>query len=311
MSDTAPTRLDAIWPAKWLIVAVALLLGAGVFLYVKAQPVSYSAQSSVRVTVPQTKNGARDSALASEELAAQYAQYATSTDVRSSAEKRLGAGVGQVTAVPLNNYNLIAVTASGSTAKQAAARSNAVAEALVDYVTTVNSSVVSAASKRVKAQLDSLDSQITSIRAQIKKLQAVAQGTGRAADLAQAEVASQQSLLSNLLNVQQNTLSGSTNDILVGQPDVAVVDQPQVGSPVTKHAPLYAVVAFLVALLALSEVAVLRARVRARGRTTRSSRSSSSGAAPEDEQGLDIPNTLANGNAPAATRPSASARSLR
>lgn len=266
--STAPipqTRSEVVWSAKWWIVAAALVAALLVGWLTSLKATTYTATASVRVTVPQAKGVPQQSALASVELAAQYAQLATTMPVINAAEKELGRANGlasSISASPINNYNIIGVTASAPTADLAAAEAGAVANALVEYVQLVNSDIVVTAGDRVATQLKGLNAQISAIRKKIANVSPNAAKTGSAGDLARVTLASQQQLLSSLLSLQQASINGSTGDIVVAQPSVAVVDLPKTGSPQKPKILLYALAAGLAALLGLSELAVFKSKIR-------------------------------------------------
>ncbi len=269
MNQDVEARSEVIWRAKWFIAAATLVVAAGVYVLTLQQATSYSARASVRVTVPQAKGVPQQSALASEELAAQYAQLGTTLPVLASAEKALPDGsslAGHVSVVPLNNYNLIAVTATAATSAQAAARATAVAHSLVEYVRLINSDIVTAAGASITKQMTALDLQIAGLRKQIVKLTAAAGKTGTSADVARANLLSSQQLLSSLVSLQAASVNGSTGDIAVAQPNVAVVDEPTSGVALKPKTLLYTGAAVLAALLGFGEVAVFRSRLRTQAR---------------------------------------------
>jgi capsular polysaccharide biosynthesis protein len=138
-TEFSSTRLTTFWDAKFAIVGLAIVAAVIVFGVASVQPAQYRATATVRVALPDSRNAPREAVLAANDLAAQYAQLASSQPVLLAAaatlpENQRSGLSGSISASPIDNYNIIGITASDSDANAAALRASAVAKSLVTYI---------------------------------------------------------------------------------------------------------------------------------------------------------------------------------
>jgi Chain length determinant protein len=269
-----PDRFTMAWRRKWAILIFAVLVAAVVGTVLAQAAPRYSTRATIQVNLLQTKGVAQSTALAANELAAQYAQLATSQAVLNAAAGTLGADAsglaGAISAAPVNNYNIVAITATSTSPVRSARQADATARALVAYVDDVNAKQVLAVEQSGAARRDALDSDIGALRTQIARNTAQAAAGGPRAPAAATEAASARSLLATLTSQRENIFTSSQRDLAVSQPNLVLVDLPERGSAISRRLPAYVAGAFLVGLLLAVEFATVVARVRRRVVTQRS-----------------------------------------
>lgn len=273
LDHPAVDRFDTVWRAKWIVVAVALVVT--VLTYVVSSLLPPTFQSSGLVQVSAINNGVTsqaDTITASNSLASQYAQYATAGPVIEAAVGALGPGPvsaslgNRVAAATVANQNLIRITVQASSATNSRRGADAVAAALNAYIAGQGDAAVRSFADSLQSQLTGLDASITSTRTAVAKAAAAA-ARAEAGSAGITTLNTQQTLLSELL-IRRETLSSQAASTEVSlRPSSGVVGAAGTGAQVQPNPRLYSVVAFLVALFAAAEVAILVRRRKLVGRS--------------------------------------------
>jgi len=244
-------RIAAIWRRRYRILGAAIAVAIVTFAACEILPKTYSSSATISVSLPPQEQAAisGQGATAASSLASQYAQTATLGPVLAAAAPKSGTTASQLTnsvsAGTISGENLIAVRAEAPSPAAAALRANAVASALVANITASNSKQVSAYSHSVERALVPETAQINSLQAKI------AHG-----HLRPAAMAADESELANLV-LQRSQVSSVVVQNAATEPTVAVLAQAGSGTQVQPRTVLYTLVAFLVALLASGQIAVL------------------------------------------------------
>lgn len=252
-------RMGAIWRSKLWILIGAIAVAAATYGVCRAVPKIFQASATVRVSLPPQSPSAisSQSVTASSDLAGQYAQLAKLAPVLDTASRHLGmsesALASVVSAGTVSGQNLISVQAQAHNAAAAGARANAVAAALADTITRGNRVQATTYSRAVARQLAPVNSEIR--RARTAMVQDARSPVALASD---------ETLLSNLL-IQRSQVLSSVAEAAATQPSADVFAPAGAGSQVQPRPTLYTVVAFLVALVVLAQVAVAVRSHRAAG----------------------------------------------
>lgn len=261
-------RFDTVWRAKWVILVVAVVLAALTYGVSNLLPPTFQSASLVQVTA--INNGVTsqaDTVTASNSLAAQYAQYATSGPVIEVAVAHLGTGAAaaslgsRVAAATVANQNLVKITVQASSAAAAQQGADAVASALNAYIGAQGDAAVTSFAQSLQTQLKGLDDSISSTRAAAAKASTAAVGAP-AGSAAITTLNTQETLLSELL-IRRETLSSQAASAEVSlRPSSGVVGSAGPGTQVQPNPKLYSVVALIVGLFGAAEVAILARRRR-------------------------------------------------
>lgn len=263
-------RLSVLWRAKWTIAACAVLAAVLAAAVASLPQTQYSAQATIRVSLPSTKGVPRELVLAQNDLAAQYALLASTQPVLEAAAKKVNGQVGTITATPVNGYNIVGITAVASSPAAAAKRASAVAESLVTYVADTQAAGLRAANETVAPQLQQLDTQIRTVQASVERLQNKLEGTSAkdaASGAQQALLSSQLSLLGTLVANRTN-FTAATRDAAAAAPRLTLLDVPASGTEEPKNQLVYGLVALLVGALGAAEITVLAYRLRTLSQTS-------------------------------------------
>jgi capsular polysaccharide biosynthesis protein len=262
MPPEPPSRGTVVWRARRLIVAVAVACAVLTLAVSSIVPATYSSSATVRVTLPPGLGNTRDSVLASNDLASQYAQLVESTPVLADAAGHLGMSGGSlraaVSAGTIADQNLISVNADAPSANESARRANALAEAFTRYLSQTNAGQTGSYAAGIDRRLRNLRSQINTAQAAMSR---AAQGLDAASQsrraAANAAFASQQSILGNLLGERQQLVSYLAQVAAAGQPEVAVVATADPGDKVQPRPALYALLALVVGALVTAQIALI------------------------------------------------------
>ncbi|MDX6647625.1 MAG: hypothetical protein QOK40_3352 [Miltoncostaeaceae bacterium] len=259
------SRGALIWRAKRLILAVAAVCGVLTLVVSMLVPATYSSSATVRVSFPPALGGLRDTVLASNDLASQYAQLVTSTPVVDDAARRLGISSsnlrGAISAGTVADQNLISLSAQGSSAAEAGGRSNALADAFTRYLAQANARQTAAYATVVSKRLLPLQRQIDAAQARMARAARGFAAAGQGArEAANATFASQQSLLATLQGQRQQLLSGLAQAAAGAQPSVEIVTVAGPGDKVQPRPVLYAVLALVLGGLVTAQIVVLAHR---------------------------------------------------
>lgn len=261
-------RLSVLWRAKWIIAACAVIGGIVAAGIASIPSTVYSAQATVRVSLLSAKGVPRENVLAQNDLAAQYALLATSAPVLAEATATAKEPVGHITATPVDGYNIVGITATGPSAARSARRADAVATALVTYVTTTNNAAAAAAARAVAPQLKELDAEIASTQDAVTKLRSqLRDSSSSSSGGIQALLNSQITLLGTLVSDKADVFTSASRDAAATAPRLTLLDTPNAGTAVSNHALVYGIVSLLIVALAASEITVLAFRLRTLNQT--------------------------------------------
>jgi capsular polysaccharide biosynthesis protein len=247
-----PPRSDIVRRRWWLILLIALLIGGATYAVSKAVPAQFSSTATVNVQV----TGAADpneSATAANSMASQYAQVVTGGSVLEAAAKTLSpsdvSGLsGSISGGTVADQNIVQVRATGASPGQAQRRAAAVVNALRQYVMRVSSAETSAYGAAARRQLKPIDTQITSISSQISSAARNTLTSGRYLALQQTL----STLIAQRSSAQAAIAQNSTN----GRPSMDLLSAAGPGTQVAPKPPLYAGVAFVVALILVSQAMI-------------------------------------------------------
>lgn len=216
-------------------------------------PATYSSDGLIRVALA-SQQGIQDPVVtAANDIASQYAQLASSQPVTILTAAKLGVTPrsldGKINGSTLSAQNLVQVTATGDSSSVAVARAGAATTSLQQYVTKLNAQQTGQYVSVAQSGLRQTNANIAQLSARLAK----DSPAGRTAD----------SLVIASLNSTRDQLLGQiARDAAGNQPALQVVE---VASPASKTLPkpwLYALVAFVVALIISLRVAYVRARPR-------------------------------------------------
>jgi capsular polysaccharide biosynthesis protein len=267
-----PTRGAILWHAKWWIVVIAFAAGAATYAASRYIPSVYRASTTIRVVGQPMGGGLSDAAVASNDLAGQYAPLVDGSPVLARAATMLGADrhhlAGAISAGTVADQNLVNISADGSTPAVAARRANAVATAFVSYIRSANRRQAAELVASVKGQLQANEASIQAIRADITRQERVAAATpAQSSGAANAALVGSQTLLANLISQRQAAFTSLAQGVVAVQPSVTVSALAEAGTKVQPRPILYALVGLLAMALVAGQAFVLSGRAAyARGR---------------------------------------------
>lgn len=251
---SARIRRSDVLLRQWrVLLLIALLAAVATYVISKAVPAEYSTSGSVAVSVTGGTDP-NETANAENSFASQYAQAVTGQTVIAAAKRKLNshdaAGLsGAISGGTLNALNIVQVTASGSSPGQAQRRAAAVVSALTAYVAQSISQERTAYSLAVDAQLAPIDRQIRALTTQISTAPVSALSTGRYLALQQT--------LSTLIAQRGTSFASAAQSATATQPSLSVLSAPGAGSQTVPRPTLYAAVAFVLALILVSQAVIL------------------------------------------------------
>lgn len=237
-------------------VLVPLLLAAGVYFGSGTLKPTYQSSASFRVTVP-NQQGLNDTVVsASNELATQYAQFASATPVVSAAAKEIGIRpeqlAGRVSASTVNAQNLVQVTVQAGSGAEAQRRANAIAEALRRYVDHINADQTTRYASNVSKGLEPLNAEISRYQRQLRSA-------------SESEKQTVSLLLGSLLSQRQQVLSQLAQNTAANRPNLQGISAAGEPEQVRPRPALYAAVTLLLASIISVRLAFLALRRRSRG----------------------------------------------
>ena len=223
-----------------MVVANSLLIAAIAYVVGSALPGVYQSSGLVRVVVL-SQQGRTDGVVTAEnDTATQLVQLAGSQPVLDSAAASLGESSaslsGKITASTLGAQNLVQVQATGDSRASARARALAATQALAAYVGGLNAQTVQQYLGTVQSALGPISRQISATYARISKDSAVL----RAADTLQLET---------LLSTRSQVIGQVARDAASNRTSLQVVSYSDAPSVVYPKPALYALVAFIAALI--------------------------------------------------------------
>jgi uncharacterized protein involved in exopolysaccharide biosynthesis len=251
-------------------VIFAALVAAAAFFGARLFPSTYSSSATVQVALQQSTGVPNETLIAANQLAAQYAQLATSNVVLQAAAADLHVPTssldGAVSASPVGQVNLISVSSTGTTPVESRKRADAVARALTANLIATNRRRANTFMRTATAPTAAANRQIASLQA------AIADGTKALAgplsvdarSSALAILSGQQQTLASLLSQRSQVLSRLAEEAALGRPTIVVVKAAGPGGR-TQPAPLvYAVVGGIVGFIVAAQLFILAAQRRQR-----------------------------------------------
>jgi capsular polysaccharide biosynthesis protein len=229
-----------------LCLVISVLVAAIAYGVGHSLTATYQASGTIRVSVP-SENGTSDpDVTAANDLATQYVQLVNSTPVEELASKRLGVPAvdlsGQISGSAVAAQNLLQVTASGSTPSEAVARAQAAVQAVKAYLTSLSS----------QTGQQYLNSIRTALASELGGRGSGAKGAGSSA-LAASSIAS----------ARAQVLAQGVRDMAGNTPSFQIIDPTGSATETAPKPKLYALIAFIVALLISGRIAfMLRRPVR-------------------------------------------------
>jgi hypothetical protein len=241
----------------------ALLVGAGAGASAKYLESGYSAGARLQVSVQQTAGVPNETLLAANELAAQYAQLASSNSVLERAARSLdispGSLSGNVTGTPVSQLNLIDISVTADSPGEAARRANAVATALARQIRVTNASQAKAFIARATKPLAATNSEIARVQAQVDEA-AASLSTAKTANERSRNalvLSGSQSLLAQLLTQRNTTMAQLAADAALGQPTITQVTHASGGSRTQPSPEVFAGAGFLAGAIVAGQLFVL------------------------------------------------------
>jgi capsular polysaccharide biosynthesis protein len=233
---------------------VSMAIGAIAYGVGKWLPKTYQSSGLIRVALASQQGINEPVVTAANDTASQYAQLASSQPVMALTAKTLGVPAhslkGKISGSTVNAQNLVQVTVTGVSAQVAMARAAAASASLQRYITTLNAQQSAQYQARVHGALSQVNRTADSL---IRRL-AKDPPTQRSTDTRLAES----------LSTQRDQLLGQVaRDAASNQPTLQVVDSATAATVSSPKPTLYAVVAFVVALVITGRAAfVLSGRKR-------------------------------------------------
>jgi hypothetical protein len=285
MSTEQATPLTALWRHKRLtavLVLVAVAAGVGLGL---TRPTLYTAEA--RLAVGGNAGLAAESvpgfALATQQLAANYARYVNNAQQQSALESQLGIRSGtveDVSASPIPESNVVRLEVTARTAAAARVAVGATTDSLLEQVN--DTTRVTSAADDTLSQYTDISNQVAAAQQTVDAAQAAlgtAQGTGQG-DVPQLRQASADAAAQlAILQVQQQAIGqkyrNQISELSQGAANLIVVQKPAVtGDDQLSRLSQYGLAGLVAGLLLALLVSVLREGRSARPRVV-----------PEDELG--------------------------
>jgi capsular polysaccharide biosynthesis protein len=262
-----PTAAVIIWKQKFWILLFAILVGVGTYYGARIPSPSYGSSAVVEVTL-QTSGAQNETLLAANQLAAQYAQLATTSAVLEAAARSIKVSPGDlansVSASTVSQLNLVKVSATGSSPSQSQVRANAAARALTAAILRGNARKAAAFMRKAAGPLTGAGNQIAKLEADIAQTtRALATATTVNGRLrAQSVLAGLQATLTALTSQQSGAMSSLAVDAALGQPAVSVVSRAGPGSRTRPSPLIYALIGGLAGAIVVSQIFVLADSLR-------------------------------------------------
>jgi capsular polysaccharide biosynthesis protein len=231
-----------------LCLVISLVAAAGAYAIGLALPSVYQSNGTFRVVVPAQLGIQDPNVTAGNDLATQYAQLASSDLIRDLTARALDVTPssldGKIVGSTVAAQNIVQVTASGSSTSLARDRTGAALASLRSYVGHLNALLNLQYVANVKRGLTSPLIAGTAGSAKVTPVTPVTQLSG------------------SLAGIQAQVLGQVVRDAAGNEPALQTVDPANSASKTSPRPPLYAVVAFIVALLITSRLAFVLGRRR-------------------------------------------------
>jgi hypothetical protein len=253
VADLANDHGERRPPVKRLVVGivavlvVAAVVAGAVYAVSGTLSPSYASSSTMVVNVNGGSGITDVSVSAANDLASQYAQLANSAPVLRNAEKALslpGGGLdGKVSGSTVSAQNIIKVTATAGNARDAQRRTDAAANALITYITSLSAKQATRYAAAVTFRLKPIDKQIADVE---KRLSHGSQDARRNASV----------VLANLVTQRQQVQSTIAQNAAGSQPNIQQVTPATGGDKTSPKPGLYAAIALIIVLLVGGRIAL-------------------------------------------------------
>jgi uncharacterized protein involved in exopolysaccharide biosynthesis len=232
----------------WLILLVSAGVGIATYAISKVVPAQYSSSGTVAVNI--SGADASQTSLAANNLASQYAQEVTAQGVLQRATKTLSATDARslttsVSGGTVADQNIVQVQALGATPGQAQRRAASVVNALIAYITTTVSQTSNAYAQSAEGRLQPIDQEIRRLTGELAQAPSGSATTGHYLTIQQT--------LSTLIAQRSASIATIAQNASGSQPTLSVLSSPGPGGQTAPRPTLYAAVAFLVALIVVSQ----------------------------------------------------------
>lgn len=232
------------------IAIAALAYGVG-----KLLPYTYQSYGLIRVALPSTQGIIDPVVTAANDTASQYAQLASSQPVQRLTASKLGVSAGsldgKISGSTVGAQNLIQVTVTARSSATATARAAAASASLQEYISGLDAQAGAQYIDEVQSGLVRTNQNLIRLQARLANDRPAA----RSSDI----------LLIQTLSLQRDQLLGEiARDAASNRPALQLVDSATSASVVTPQPTLYAVVAFVVALIVSGRAAFVLSRRRLR-----------------------------------------------
>jgi hypothetical protein len=223
-----------------ICLAVSVLVAGVAYVVGKALPSTYQSYGVIRIVLA-SQGGISDPVVtAANDTATQYAQLAASAPVTALAARTLQIPAstlrGKITGSTLGAQNLVQVIATAPSSSSAMRRAAAASAALQRYLTNLNAQESAQYVARVQNSLAQVTAEVRALSARL----AQDSPTQRATDAI---------LLESLNNQHDQLLGQVARDAASNQPTLQVVDSATPATVLVPVPKLYALVAFIVALI--------------------------------------------------------------
>lgn len=253
-------RLGVLGRTSPFILGAAVIVAIVVYLVASLATPTYSSSASVTITAASTPGGsAQDVALASNSIASQYALQVTSDQVVLQAAHSLGVSPSTLrshtSAGTLQGQNVVQITVQGTKAATARAEANAVATAFIPYVVAQGTKAAGVLQQAVANQVQPLDLQIQALSAAVNAPGTIAPGSA-----AQTRLSAEEAQLTQLQATRATLTANTALAIASEEPHVALTTAATASTKVAPQPSLYAIVAFIIALLVAAQISLMLAR---------------------------------------------------
>lgn len=252
------TRWSGVWSWKWLVLLAAIVVAAATFVVSGLIPKRFSASALIRVTLPSTTAISEQSVQAENDLATQYAQIAASSPIVERAQRHLGASgvglLGDASASTVGSQNLVQITARASSATAAQARANALASAFTVYINHVNAVDVARGNASADGPIRRTQERLQSTQLEVDRSLTTREEGRPLTASERAHLSALEAEVASLQGIQQSLILGQDKQ---GAASVRVFSPADAGGQTQPRPTLYAIVAFLVALLLSAQIAAV------------------------------------------------------
>jgi uncharacterized protein involved in exopolysaccharide biosynthesis len=231
---------------SWIVVLGAVAIGIVTYLVSREVTATYSSSATVAIQVSGTDADA--TSLGANNLAAQFAQQVGATQVLRRAQRSVGAAIPStsITGGTVGAQNIIAINAVANTPDVAQRRAQAVTNAFVTYVSGRVASQSRSYEHAASHGISPLTRTIRSVQSQLSQTSATS-----------ARAAALEGQLTTLIAERATAQADVAQTAVSGTPTVAIVSDAGAGSQTAPKPKLYAVIGFVIGLLALARLVVV------------------------------------------------------